>query len=499
MGLNAHILTITEPTIKVENIAAVDMGQREGGDNFDAGAGVVPYIRVNNYLFQDNEIQSFTLRLTDKYPEISAVLVDTRDIFAVSQMPRDFDVLSLRLKGRGDKYKDIRMDFHILEFRGIPTNSAKSADGGSKYNVKAIAKLPGLYEDVCKSFGKASSYDHLIKIAEEMQLGFATNVEYTDDEMVRLCAYQSRFDAISETVLHSYISDNTFQTYSVDPYYYLNFVDVQKLFDAEEDIEMAELKSEINFKERAEDSSAGDEGTPVKLILTNHTNASSTANYIKSYNLTNNSTQVSLENGYKRYLQYYDVNADMSESNESLNEFFVEALVSSTMKDNEEPLKGRRNSENDEYNQLVKHKYIGLQDSSTENGNVHLNWAYSAVNNIQNMAELSKMKLTVTLAAINPAVYRYMKIPVTIYNYSTNSAYSTNLLNEKAREAGFETKNPEDENQDAKSKLPDQPVADEFLTGYYVVMGVEYTFTEGKYNQVLHLARKEWPARINTV
>jgi len=506
MGLNAHILTITEPTIVVDKIEAPDMGQREaGGSNFDSGADQVPYIKINGYVFQTDEIDRFNLKLTGKYPEISATLVDSRDIFTVAQFPRDGDVLSLRLKVRGDKYKDIRMDFHIIEFRGIPTSNVDKAAGGARFNVRAFAKLPGFYTDECKSYGKASSYDHLIKIAEDLKLGFATNVDATDDQMTRLCAYQSKFELLEDTVLHSYISDDTFQTYSIDPYYYVNFVDVQKLFNAEEDIEMAELRTRGIFNERPGDSKAGDEGTEMKLLLTNNLNAGGTANFIESYNLINNSTAVALENGYKRNMQYYDMNSEMTKNDENLSEFFVESLVSSTIKDNEEPLKGRRNSSTDEYATHAKHKYLGIQDSNPLDGNVHLNWGYSAINNIQNLVELDKMKLVVTLTTINPAVYRYMKIPVTIFNYSQTSNALTKGVNKKATEDGFETK------EDALSKdsstktveestVVSQPKIDEFLTGYYVVMGVEYTYDiTGSKKQILHLSRKEWPARINNI
>ena len=76
MGLNAHILTITEPTIVVDKIEAPDMGQREaGGSNFDSGADQVPYIKINGYVFQTDEIDRFNLKLTGKYPEISTCVV----------------------------------------------------------------------------------------------------------------------------------------------------------------------------------------------------------------------------------------------------------------------------------------------------------------------------------------------------------------------------------------------------------------------------------------
>jgi len=500
MGLNSHLLTITEPTIKLEDIKMPDQAESEGGDHHSAfQGGMQPYIKLNDYVFQPNEIDRFSMKLLGKYPEITATLQDSRDIFTVSQFPRDGDVLSLKIRmDFNDTYKDIRMDFHILEFSGLPVTTAEKQDGGAMFKLRAIAKIPEFYNDSCKSYGLGNSYDHVISIAKDMKLGVATNVDATDDQMVRIAAFQSKYELLDKTVLHSYISDETFQTYSIDPYYYVNFVDVQKVFNSEEEVEMDELISATLFDERKEDPKEGSAENKAELILTNHHNVEGTATHIVSYNLINMSTQVALENGYKRTLQYFDMN----EEGGKLLEFDVESLVSSTIKDNEVPLKGNQTSKEDEYGTIVKHKYIGMQHSAD---NVHLNYAYSSINNVQNMVELDKMKLIVELSTNNPALYRYMKIPVTIYNYSNTSNAVANTENEKAEEAGFEVKQEQMESGKNQTKTEDDNQAeafkvDEFLTGYYVIMGIEYKYNgEDGINQVLHLSRKEWPVRQQVV
>lgn len=508
MGLNSHLLTITEPTIKLEEIIAPDLGESDDGDHHSAElGGMVPLIKINGFTFQESDIDSFVLKLTGKYPEITATITDTRDVFTVAQYPRDGDVLSLRITmDFSETYKDIRMDFHILEFTGFSVSTDEKQQGGGSYKVRAIAKLPGFYTDVCKSYGQGNSYDHIIKIAEDLKLGVATNIDATNDTMNRICAFQTKFELLEQTVLHSYISDDTFQTYAIDPYYYVNFVDVQKIFDAEEEIEMDELISANNFRERKNDPEEGAASEKAQLILTNHHNMEETDKFISKFNLVNNSSRVAIENGYKRTLQYYDMN----EEGGKLLEFDVESLVSSTIKDNEAPLKGNQTTKEDEYPDEggtghIKHKFIGLQHSAD---NVHVNWAYSAINNIQNMAELDKMKLVVELSSTNPAIYRFMKIPVSIWNYSATSITVSEVENEKAKEGGFATKEEElnaaagDSKQDAKDPEQHEETfkVDEFLTGYYVVMGLEYVYDSDEgFHQKLHLSRKEWPVRQETI
>jgi hypothetical protein len=500
MGLNSHLLTITEPTIKLEDIEWPDLAESEDGDHHSAfQGGNQPYIKINDYVFQPGEVDAFTLSLTGKYPEINATLADTRDVFAVSQLPRDGDVLSLKITmDFNDTYKDLRMDFHILEFRGFPVTTEDKNTNGSVYKVRAIAKIPEFYNDSCKSYGAANSYDHIISIAKDMKLGVATNVDATNDMMTRICAWQSKAELLEKTVLHSYVSDETFQTYSIDPYYYVNFVDVQKVFDAEEEVEMDELISAELFDERKGDPKEGSAEEKAQLILSNHHNIENTTNHIKSYNLINASTRVALENGYKRTMQYFDMN----EEGGKVLEFDVESLVSSTIKDNEVALKGNQSVKEDEFETIIKHKYIGMQHSAD---NVHLHYAYSAINNVQNLVELDKMKLVVELDTTNPALYRYMKIPVTIYNYSNTSHAVANTENEKAKEAGFEVKQEQMESGKNQPKIEEDSrgeghKVDEFLTGYYVIMGIEYKYSDDEgISQVLHLSRKEWPVRQQVV
>lgn len=505
MGLNSQILTIKDPTIKLDEIQTLDLGENETGAPVDSmNAAYQPFIKINGYVFDQNEISEFNLKVVDKYPELTMTLRDSMEIFSMATFPRDGDVLSLRIKARNESFKDVRMDFEIIDFKSnMPISTTEKSRGGTTYRVRAYAKLPGLYTDECKSYGKATSYDHILKIAEDLQLGFATNVDATDDEMTRLCAYQSKLELLNDTVLHSYISDDTFQTFGIDQYYYVNFVDVQKIFDAPEDIELTEIvASEFLVKERAEDSDESEGQQEAQLILTNHQNHANTANHIVSHNLINNSTRIALENGYKRKIQYFDINKNMVDEDDTLNEFDVESLVSANIKDHEEALKGRRNSDTDQYDTHIKHKYAGLQDSTPNDGNVHMNWYYSAINNIQNLVELDKMKLIVELATPNPAIYRYLKVPVVMFTYSKGGVAVAEQMAKDAEEKGFDASVPGENSSndvDDENATQNEYIQDPFLTGFYVVMGIEYKYNGGSITQVLHLTRKEWPARLNNV
>ena len=67
----------------------------------------------------------------------------------------------------------------------------------------------------------------------------------------------------------------------------------------------------------------------------------------------------------------------------------IEPLASDSMKDIEEPLKGRRDE--DRYTKEVKSKYMGrLPIQSDDMPNVHLNYSFAALSNQQNLDEMNK-------------------------------------------------------------------------------------------------------------
>ena len=238
MALNSHLLTITESSIKLDPMEIPNAGESVSGNDISGeSGGKLPYIKINGYAFQQGEVDSLVLDLNGKYPEVSIRLIDKQDVFSVDQFPRDGDILSLRIElDRAGTYKDIRIDFTILEFYGAPVSSLEKSNGNLMYSVRGVMKVPGMYTDECKSYGEGTSLEHVIAIAKELKLGVATNIEATSDSMKRFCAFEPKLDMLKNTVLHSYISDDAFQTYSIDPYYYISFVNLQKIFNAENDL-----------------------------------------------------------------------------------------------------------------------------------------------------------------------------------------------------------------------------------------------------------------------
>lgn len=492
VSFDRHIFAITEPTIQVDPMQFQDLDENDGGSKLSRENGSwVPHVRINNFNIPDKDIVSFILNGAGFIPSVSFSFVDSQNFFNVDSLPRDGDTINVRITSRQeDTFKDIRIDLDITSIRGTAGSNYNPA-ARATYNVSGIMKIPRLMAEECTSYGLDNSFEHLRMIATKLELGFASNIENCDDKMVRFNPYMSNLSFIQDTVTHSYIDDKSFQVGSIDPYYYLNFVNLNQVFNAPN--EMEETLINIFGTDFNMNPGNGNELNKIrsKLLLTNHTNLAGSSQYITSHRIINNASAISISNGYVRKLQYFENN-----SSENLVSFDLKALTSDKMKDIEEPLRGRRNEAR--FKNEVKQKYVGRIDSHPTHGNIHSNYFYSSVHNRINREEVDKMKLEITLETVNPGLYRYMKIPVIMFHHE----YTANTMNKFAKEfreqKGFQTVGKE-YGEDLTDPENIQTI-DDFLSGYYVIDEISYVYsTNATLYQKLVLLRREWPSRINNI
>ncbi len=490
-SIDNHILTITEPTIKLDKIEFGSLNEAEGNDRANTSKGLNLVIMINNYMFSMDAIQKMTLDCTGVLPTLDLTLIDIKGQFGVDTFPRDGDVINLRM-GTLEKttYKDIRMDFDIVY---VDTPPQKSDTKGGKYSFVGRVKVPGLYAEDCKSYGKGTSLDHIESIANDLKLGVATNIDAADDEMNLVIPFNSMYDTLEDLVRHSYIDEDSFQTFSIDPYYYLNYVNLNKLFDSEETLEDAILAYDKEMTDMPSGDNKDDAVNQAKLplLLSNHMRESGTNRHIISQSLKNKAGASAKKNGYKRVLQYFE-----NDSDEGLVSHDIEPLASKNMKDIEEPMKGRRDE--DRYKNEIKYKYVGRKAGDPDTSNVHLNYEYAAIANAQNMDEVKKMSLDIELETFNPAIHRYHKIPVVIYTNEQDKIIADKTVKDLKEGNGFDTTQKVE---DTDLSNPATYVIDGFLSGYYVVGGILYTYKAGdpSVKQKINLLRREWPSRINNI
>lgn len=495
-AISNNILTVTEPTIKLEPF---EIGNSEtsdkpntNNDRMSKFAGdQFPAVRINKVDFNREDIVSFSLDLDSIIPKFNIVIRDAKGILTKSRYPADGDVVNILIRSKDEEvYKPIRMDFDITEISTTPLSTSEAYSGGSvlegpvEVSITGVTRLPGLFAETCKSYPEDTSFNYFIDVAEELEIGFASNENSTDDVMRRLCPFDTKYKLMSDSAASAYKDDNSFFTLYIDPYYYLNLVNVNKQITFDEKLEDT-LNSMIQDASTTKTVTDGSSNSiDDKLYLTNVNAKRGTATYINKYRLINNAASVTLGDGYRRIIQYYD------DVDKEYRSFTVEPLTTENLPADQAPLKGKLTPQGDKmYKTQQKYKYVGKQGK-----NVHTNYYYAQMLNYKNMLELEKMYLEVELETANMALYRYQIIPVIIYEQNAEKAEIQEQKEIKAQDQGTEMKDKKGVEGDLNNGLQKQKV-DERLTGIYTIARINYTYDEqeGRIRQKLSLFRREWP------
>ena len=498
MELDNHILAVVEPAILPAEIKMDALGE-DSGDNVDKQSKEIgafePFVLCNNVQFTSNNIENIDLQLSGKVPKCSITFNDKNGQFKVDSMPRDGDFFTVLLNSKNqESFKSVHMDFDIVEIETEADNP--QAAGGSIITLEGIAKIPRLYGEDCQVLDSDTSLNHLETVVRDLELGLATNIDSTDDSQSRIRAYETYLEFIKSIVEDSYISDDAFVKWYIDQYYYLNFVDVNKLFNSENpklDEVMLALASfaESEAKGKGREDTTDSDNVEVPLLLTNHNDVTGLSCFAASYELINNSSSISLSAGNSRTVQIYDNNSD---AGDRFQEFTIEPLVTEELSELDEPLKGNRKDER--YKDNVKFKYMGRQNAGDDGlGNTHANAIFTKLHRKQNELELEKMKLKVKVVGFNPAVYKFCKIPVLMYHYDEVKIEAEQKADQKREDAGLKerpfkaVKSEGDQNKQTQ-------MMDKFISGWYIVENIDYTYspdmgTETEYT----LIRREWPSR----
>lgn len=502
MIVDNNIFAVVEPAILPTKIEIDSKGEEKGGDRrTKTMATLEPFIRINGLVFNPEQITSVKLNMEGSIPQLQARIVDNRRLFDTAELyPRDGDVVTLLINSKNsDTFKSIHMDFNII-------NVQSSDLGGEEYksvSFRGVAKIPNLTAEACRYYEDGPSVDHVEAIARDLKLGMATNITSTEDTQSRIQAWQTYESFIADVVSDSYVAEDAFTTWYIDQYYYLNFIDVNRIFDSENpplhELQKTLMTLQASLAEQAQNPENLD-NMEVPLILTNSPGLKTTNMFIHEYKLINNSSSVSLSSGYDKHISYYDNNAPKGSR---VVEYTISPFVSKSLPESDEPLRGARTEgEDDRVKQMVKHKWLGRVNAGEDGlGNTHPNFLHSQMVDAQNSSELDKMYIKVKLGTFNPSLYKYQKIPIIITDVNTQSAKIRSELNKASSKLGnvneslFPAKDESPEENPDANNVPNGAM-NTMLSGYYVIGNINYTYDgdSRKMIQELTLLRREWPA-----
>jgi hypothetical protein len=442
-------ITLKEIIIKYND----DVQDKYAQDYIDK-IGQYPFVIFNGLILEYKYFIDFKLyndlflpRLEMKFRDMSNKMID-------SMFPLDDNKISIFIKSPSENLLPIRMDFKIVEFNPIK-NEVNSED--VVYNLKGILDVSSLYFTIFGSY-KGTSLDVLKNLAQELGLGFATNIENTNDQQTWINPADTKIDFIEDITLASYKSDDSFMLSYVDFYYNLNYIDIETQFGDSTNLKgLSNNTFIINNNE---------ENLQV-LFLTNHPDAYGSNNYISKYNLLNESTNVNLEIGYFGEITYY------KKIEKEMSIYMLDTI--STENDNNVVLKSNSDDSTENlYNFGGSHVYFGTIDTD----NIHNNYHYAVFQNLRNVKYFQKVRMKVILPVLNFNLYRFQMINVKLYKMQEMDSKvrytSKGDINELAGKNIYEDK------------------LNKRLSGDWMITGINFRFNpDNGWEQEINLSRRE--------
>lgn len=480
------ILQYRNPDIILDDLSVVDTSNQKG--DIEANdrkvnntqkkyfGFVEPLIKINSHHISG--LKFFKLDITGFKPTLMFRFVTIDEKFITTSFPKDGDLVSIYIRPVGELFKPIRMDFIINEvisnLNHQPYENNEASTGRfQSYTVMAEVRIPKLYTNISKVY-KGNSTDVLIKIAEELKLGYASNETKTKDEMNWLSPNIDYQTLIRQVVNGSWISDEDYFDCWIDQYYNLNFVNLKKQFDEKND--KLETMRVAYGTEDYGDQVGGTETMEIEipLVLTNSTQFAKSPLFIKDLALEQNAGRINQDLGYFQRIQFYD---DKLVSDRPKNKFVgynIESVTNRNLGGRDVLNKGRLGEKL--YREEIKKTYIGTMYFE----NVHENFQQASVQNILNRNDSYKILLRVKNATWTPFLYRGQTFPVVILSEgSTTMASSAKYSPAGGQAASLATPG-------------DKRMVNAFLSGNYVVLGFTIEYDEYGMYQTMILGKKQW-------
>lgn len=235
-----------------------------------------PLIMINKIVVDFSDVISFELKNEKILPEVHLIVNDRYNLTTILDTPSLDNELRIQILPKfEDKYKKINLTFFITKMK---------IDNG-EVQITGEYKLSNFTSNNFKSFGKINPYKLCQTIAQETQLGFATNVaDNTELERYIYCDNKSYKDLLRDEISKSCTTTQIFE-YWIDWWNNLILVDIMERYNAIDPDD--ELLIWIAGQNKEMEEGAEIEPTQVISSFTNHPSQTSNELFVKTYQICN--------------------------------------------------------------------------------------------------------------------------------------------------------------------------------------------------------------------
>jgi len=431
-----------------------------------------PVIEINGYSISQKQIRYLEINNEDILPKANCTFNINDGVFISKHFPKDGDMLSVFIRSLVKDLKPVRVDFRITHV----TTSRSTGPSGDTMSITVYGEMwiPKLYASFNKAFPSMNTLQTLIEVANDLGLGFVTNVTDTDlkDTMTWLSPNQTYLEFIKSVVSHSYSNEYSFFSFWFDHYYNLNFVEMNSMFSI---ADSADTSTGIDFSLFTKDTIATEQIDYIKNknILSNLPELKNGGNFIEKHELFNQSGASAMKDGYIKNLNIFDFTTQKHVN------FNIESTVTNS-KTKKIALKGRPNE--DIYKNEIKKTWSGWNYLLPDH-NIHEFYKEAAYQNRINNENINKIKFKALLSRTNLNYYSGQRVPIIIVNI--NNEQRVNISGWKADDAkniGFSV--------------------DRFLSGNYIIRAINLIYkntidplrpsSDNIIQQEVVLSRREW-------
>jgi hypothetical protein len=383
-GNRPIIAQIDKPTIPLPPMVFKQEVNDKNAELVAESIGAMPFVNYMGSPIQDRDIQSLKLYHDGIVPKCKLSFIDSQGFMKTVGAPQGDSKFEIFINAKSNNLKSIHIKFKIESFKDMTDGLYVingTIDVGDLYRIKSAAVT-------------GTSFEIIRELCKEIGLGFNSNILNTNDSMTWTLNGKKVYEAISDVISHSYISDTSFMSGYIDYYYCFNYVDVEKEMKRD-------ISKDVGIETGLDQKDTADK--VVKLKLINEPSMNKSCFYFDNPIIKNNASELSIKYGNQTIYKSYD------RTGKTMQIFTIDALTGDSTKSL--ILKGSQNDK-ESFNNNFTTKYAGKTDLD----NVHNNYLYSVALNERNLDDLRKLEMIIKLPSHNLNLYKFQKVDVTVLN-----------------------------------------------------------------------------------
>lgn len=395
---NKDILKLQEVKVNIKNITP------------DTAKNKLSYLKnkiqvyYNGLELVSNTIVKAIVDFNGFMPKCMVVFDDIYSVMHDIGFPADNAKMTIVIPANHDGFNNIFMDFKIEKFEiGLQQSTTIK-----RLYIWGICNVENLLISEYKSYKNKSSYQVLEEISKNSGIGLMSNINSSSDIMNWINPAMNNYQFIEDTISKSWNGENGFMFGFVDQWYNLNFIDIEQ--------QLAQDISEIQWfnSDILDNSVLGSSNKEIKAIspyLTNDPSHTNTNLFFTSEKILNQSTNISLNRGYMRNAHFYDIDGNWNNKAGSYKVYDLDTITTVGNNNNTIFLKGDPGS-TDFYTKNNRAYYEDKIDTI----NMFPDFLWAKLQNKENIYDLQKILIEITLPIINFNIKKFEKIKLYFVN-----------------------------------------------------------------------------------